>query len=78
MLCRILRRIPLLCCAEYCLVSRRVSPVISGGTEVCVFRSRQGHQLYGGTEGLCWIDNYSTTRIYKYLLMSRFVVQSDK
>jgi len=32
---------------------------------------------YGGTAGLCWID-YSTTHIYNYLLMSKFVIQSDK
>jgi len=33
---------------------------------------------YGGIVGLCWIDNYRTTHIYKYLLMSKVVVQSDK
>ena len=26
---------------------------------------------YGGAVGLCWNDNYSTTHIYKYLLMSK-------
>ena len=28
-------------------------------------------RLYGGTVGLCWNDNYSTTHICKYLLMSK-------
>jgi len=27
--------------------------------------------VYGRTVGLCWNDNYSTTHIYKYLLMSK-------
>ena len=26
---------------------------------------------YGGTVGLCWNDNYSTTHICKYLFMSK-------
>ena len=29
------------------------------------------HKSYGGTVGLCWNDNYSTTHICKYLLMSK-------
>ena len=33
-------------------------------------RSRFIH-CYGGTVGLCWNDNYSTTYICKYLLMSK-------
>jgi len=36
-----------------------------------------GHQLYGGTVRLRWNDNYSTTHIYRYLLMSEFV-QSEE
>jgi len=35
-----------------------------GDINICMGVLHRGHKLYGGTAGLCWIDNYSTTHIY--------------
>jgi len=43
--------------------------VCKKGKTICAYSNLIS--FYGGTVGLCWNDNYSTTYIYKYLLMSK-------